>query len=60
MFHDYWMNNQLNLPVYVVKYEDLLENPQKILSDIFEFLLDIDDIRENMKVSELIKSAVTS
>jgi hypothetical protein len=27
MFHDFWMNNQLNLPVYVVKYEDLLENP---------------------------------
>lgn len=59
-FHDYWMVNKHNMPVFVVRYEDLLSHTKQTLKNIFSFLLDVDDIIENMKVYELIQNAIAS
>ncbi|CAI2369703.1 unnamed protein product [Moneuplotes crassus] len=42
-FYDYWMLAS-KIPTYCVRYEDLMEDPKTVLTDVFKFLLDADSI----------------
>ena len=42
-FYEYWMLEPL-IPTYIVRYEDLLENPKEILTDLFKFLLNANSL----------------
>jgi hypothetical protein len=44
LFHKYWINAPI--PVYIVKYEELLEQPLDILKDLARFVLGIKTIDE--------------
>lgn len=38
-FYEYWMDVNRKIPVYIVKYEDLIKNPKKTLNQVFKYLL---------------------
>ena len=43
--HDEIVNNfAKQIPTYIVRYEDLLTDPEPILDELFRFLLDVDSI----------------
>jgi hypothetical protein len=37
-------NKEGRNPIYITRYEDLVDQPEKELTDIFKFLLDMDDL----------------
>ena len=38
-FHEYWMNGTHEIPIYIIKYEDLVENAAEEMKKLFAFLL---------------------
>ena len=44
---NFWINAAKNkeVPVYFVRFEDLITNPKEFLSEIFAFFLDVDTIK---------------
>lgn len=42
-FHEYWMASNLRIPVYIVKYEDLLTNPKDTLTGLMSYLLNCEE-----------------
>ena len=57
-FYQYWVVEPL-IPTYVVRYEDLITAPQKILQDLFAFLLNRQSISGTL-IDSLIKQECTS
>ena len=67
-FYDFWMLGA-NIPTFLVRYEDLIQNPKKILSDVVKFMLNNSNIegtlienlitREAKKYKELYYSQKT-
>lgn len=45
-FHNYWIAKakESPLPIYFCRYEDLMSEPEKEISDIFRFMLGVQDI----------------
>lgn len=41
-FHDFWINAKI--PVHIVRYEDIVNNPEPALKSLLEFILNVDDI----------------
>ena len=41
-FHEYWVNS--DIPVHIIRYEDILRNPEQVLKECLEFILEVDDI----------------
>lgn len=41
-FHDFWV--KAKIPVHIVRYEDILENPEPTLKSLLEYILNINDI----------------
>lgn len=58
-FHTYWLERAKKMPVFFLKYEDLLTNPQESLSYLMEFLLNRDTISE-LPISERIDQLCTT
>jgi hypothetical protein len=52
-FHEYWMLEPL-ISTYIVRHEDLVENPRSTLTGLFKFLLNTDSISDT-----LIESLIT-
>lgn len=44
--YTYWRKiaKEGTIPVYFLRYEDLVENPKKILEEIFCFVLDVESV----------------
>ena len=40
-WHKYWIDKAARdeMPIYFIRFEDLLQNPKKILHEVFGFLL---------------------
>ena len=55
-FHDFWLNAKI--PVHIIRYEDIVENPEPTLKSLLEFILNIDDIT-GTKVEHFLKIAVS-
>lgn len=58
-FSEYWMSIDRKIPVYIIKYEDLISNPYSTLVNLFWFLLSCkkDNIKGTL-IDLLIKDAV--
>jgi hypothetical protein len=41
-FHEYWMSS--SIPVLLVRYEDLVQNPTKAMESVLQFILRTDDL----------------
>jgi hypothetical protein len=41
-FHEYWLSAEI--PVHIVRYEDLRLDPEPVLKKLLEFILEVDDI----------------
>lgn len=41
MWHDYWMEQAKNssVPIFFFRFEDLIQQPEIVLKDIFKFVL---------------------
>lgn len=55
-FHDFWLNAKI--PVHIIRYEDIVENPEPTLKSLLEFILNIKDIT-GTKVEQFLKIAVS-
>ena len=55
-FHDFWLNAKI--PVHIIRYEDIVENPEPTLKSLLEFILNIKDIT-GTKVEHFLKIAVS-
>ena len=42
-FHEFWTNAKI--PVHIIRYEDIVNNPHPVLKSLLEFILNIDDIK---------------
>ncbi len=42
-FHEYWTKTPQKVPTYIVRYEDLMNEPVKTLTGIFSFLMNRQD-----------------
>ena len=42
-FHQFWL--RCPLPVYIVRYEDLLNYPHETLLNLFKFLLNVKNLK---------------
>jgi hypothetical protein len=56
-FVDYWMVEPV-IPTYVVRYEDLIEDPRSTLKDLFKFLLNVEKVNGTL-IDTLIKQETT-
>ena len=54
-FHKFWLN--CKVPIYIVRYEDILERPEPTMKGLVEFLLNVDDIT-GTKVHDALKQTV--
>ncbi len=45
-FHNYWIKQarETILPVYFCRYEDIIAEPDKEISEIFKFMLNVNNI----------------
>ena len=60
-YHDYWFQHakEKNVPVYVFRFEDLINNTESVLKDIFKFLLceeSIDGTICEARIKDVIKT----
>ena len=42
-FYNYWLNKK-DIPVHVVRFEDIRDDPYTYLKQVLEFLLEVEDI----------------
>jgi len=54
-FHQFWIRE--NIPIHIVRYEDIMQNPETVLKKAVEFILDVDDI-SGTKAGQYVKLAV--
>ena len=57
-FYEYWLNKK-DIPVHVVRYEDIKEDPYTYLKGVLEFVLEVDDI-SGTKVHRYLQMVVAS
>ena len=55
-FHDFWLNAKI--PVYIIRYEDIVANPEPTLKGLLEFILNVEDI-SGTNVEQYLKLAVS-
>lgn len=55
-FHDFWLNAKI--PVHIIRYEDIVANPEPTLKSLLEFILNVKDI-SGTKVDNYLKIAVS-
>ena len=53
-----WVHNKYNIPVCLIKYEDLCSNPFEEFKRIFEFLKKINKEKENQLDNERLKNTI--
>lgn len=58
-FHNYWISKakESALPIYFCRYEDLMAKPEREISDVFRFMLGVQDI-EGTYVQKRIREVV--
>ena len=44
-FHQYWLAQAATVPVLLVRYEDLIRHPDKVMQRVVKFVLEVDDMR---------------
>jgi len=55
----YWIGSEFKLPLMLVRYEDLMEQPELLLKHIMMFVLDVDpDDIKGSRLEQNIKRAV--
>jgi hypothetical protein len=54
-FHDFWLNAKI--PVHIVRYEDVVNNPEPTLRELLKFILNQDDL-SGTKVEQYLQMAV--
>jgi hypothetical protein len=54
-FHDFWLNAKI--PVHIIRYEDIVQNPEPTLKSLLEYVLNVEDIA-NTKLHHYLKIAV--
>jgi len=56
----YWIEKARNkeVPIYFARFEDLITNPKKTLSELFSFMLKVDSI-EGTVIEKRIEDVVT-
>jgi len=57
-FYEYWLNKK-DIPVHVVRYEDIKEDPYTYMKGVLEFVLEVDDI-SGTKVHRYLQMVVAS
>ena len=58
-FNEYWMSTDREMPVFIVKYEDLISNPKRVLPEVICFILSIS--KKSIKgalIESMIKNAL--
>lgn len=55
-FMNFWLNAEI--PVYLMRYEDVMERPMGVLPQAISFILDVDSI-SGTKIEKYIELAVT-
>lgn len=55
-FHDFWLNAKI--PLHIIRYEDIVSNPEPALRGLLEFILNVDSI-VGTKVEQYLKIAVS-
>ena len=55
-FHEFWINAKI--PVYIIRYEDIVANPEPTLKGLLEFILNVESI-SGTKVEQYLKLAVS-
>ena len=55
-FHDFWLNAKI--PVHIIRYEDILGNPEPTLRSLLEFILNVDDLK-GTKIESYLQIAVS-
>tara|TARA_B100001057_G_scaffold222381_1_gene222795 strand:- start:22 stop:870 length:849 start_codon:yes stop_codon:yes gene_type:complete len=53
-----WVHNKYNIPVCLIKYEDLCSNPSEEFKRIFEFLKEINKEKENQLDNERLRNTI--
>lgn len=53
-FQQFWL--EMTIPKHIIRYEDLIEKPVEVLTDLIKFVLNVDDI-SGTKVERLINDA---
>ena len=53
-FHNYWLKESLPIETYFVTYEELVEEPAKALTGLFQFLLNVKSL-EGLCIEQKIK-----
>ena len=54
-YHDFWLN--ANMPVHIIRYEDILQDPYPVLKNLLEFIFGEKDI-SGTKLDGYLKLAV--
>ena len=47
-FHSYWMEGRPDIPVYILRFEDVLSHPKETMTKVMKFLLNSADISGTM------------
>lgn len=55
-FHDFWLNAKI--PLHIIRYEDIVGNPEPALRSLLEFILNVETI-EGTQVEQYLKIAVS-
>ena len=45
-FHEFWLKQEI--PIYLMRYEDIMENPKEELTKLCKFLYEFDDLGQKM------------
>jgi hypothetical protein len=56
-FHEFWLKKSSVIPFHIVRYEDLMNNPESVLKPLIEFVINRGDI-SGTKIEQYIKIAV--
>lgn len=54
-FNDFWSN--ANIPIHIIRFEDILANPKKVFTGVMQFLLTKSDL-SGMAIEKYIELAV--
>ena len=55
-FHEFWTNAKI--PVHIIRYEDIVNNPEPVLKSLLEFILNVDDLKGTV-VEQYLKLAIS-
>lgn len=54
-FHEFWTNAKI--PVHIIRYEDIVNNPEPVLRSLLEFILNVDDLKGTV-IDQYLKLAI--